>query len=240
MSTVLEYTVVQRRNPAHPDTPIRKAQLVNIKEVDTQDIAAYAVANGHVQGGAKATAVTAIFEGCMEAAKALALDGKKLNMSGWIIVAPSLRGPLDESLSINHRVRLYTRVSAAKDLKLDKADFTFKLADAGAVPRLTDVMSATNGTSRKIRKNTAILLLGRNLTWNAGDTINVAWTEGSEEHTLSVTPSSHGDSQFVISWPEVLSELDAGTTVTFTASLKDPDTAAVRSTSIKATIVAAS
>ena len=118
------------------------------------------------------------------------------------------------------------------------------MTDTGAKPRIDFLISDVAGAVRgELKKNAVIAVNGTNLTMRAGDTAQIAWTEGegeeAEEHTLSVTPTTNGENLLKFAWPEVLSELDAGTPITFSLRITDPDTSAVRTAKAKAKIVAA-
>ena len=178
---------------------------------------------GYLRGKASYVRSTAI--ALLEAIQKALCEGKTVILDDYLRLKgsfanldPETRRPVKDTL---YRIR----VSPLKNFQF-RVEKLFRLTCVeGSVPApaIVNVTICTlGGTKDVIHKGKDIRISGRNLYFDAamGDTLTVSYEEEGENQSIALTPTEVDETCMRIAFPAALSEVPAGTVLTFTLTTR--------------------
>lgn len=218
---VIRWKPHAQKDPQDETKMIYVPTIVDRQQVyDLTDIAYQAIDTGRIPG-LKTSAAESIGRGLLEQIGVILQNGSGVKFGEFFSARFYLDGTvrsMDANLTAANALNV--RIQSGNGLKLNRSDFTFRnVLETGDEPVIDDVFSDVAGAiSGQVKKNSPIVAYGSFLKMAAGDSAQITWFEddGGEqtEHSLTVNPTLNSDVMLKFSWPEVLSELDAGTPIT--------------------------
>ena len=219
---VIRWKPRAQKDPQDETKMIYVPTIVDRQQVyDLTDIAYQAIDTGRIPG-LKTSAAESIGRGLLEQIGVILQNGSGVKFGEFFRASFYLDGTvksMDANLTAANALNV--RIQSGTGLKLNRNDFTFRnVLETGDEPVIDDVFSDVAGAvSGQVKKNSPIVVYGSSLKMGAGDSAQITWFEddGGEtptEHSLTVNPTLNSDVMLKFSWPEVLSELDAGTPIT--------------------------
>ena len=211
----MKYRVVGGRNP-QTGNPLFRPVVTDRETMYLDQVVQYALNAGYVRG--QFHDMRGALNGFIEAIQQLGRDGKAVNLNNWLRIHAELTGTVGENRQLTERNEMNVNITALHDLKCDWRDFSWtNVDDTGAIPKIDTILSL-GGKPSELIKSKSIRLTGKNLYFDAemGDTVTLTWIEGEEEKTAMATPTESDYSHMLLPWPEELSDVEAGTKITFT------------------------
>ena len=211
----MKYRVVGGRNP-QTGSPLFRPVVTDRETMYLDQVVQYALNAGYVRG--QFHDMRGALNGFIEAIQQLGRDGKAVNLNNWLRIHAELTGTVGENRQLTERNEMNVNITALNDLKCDWRDFSWtNVDDTGAIPKIDTILSL-GGKPSELIKSKSIRLTGKNLYFDAemGDTVTISWIEDEEEKTAMAIPSESDYSHMLLPWPEELSDVEAGTKITFT------------------------
>ena len=218
---VIRWKPHAQKDPQDETKMIYVPTIVDRQQVyDLTDIAYQAIDTGRIPG-LKTSAAESIGRGLLEQIGVILQNGSGVKFGEFFRASFYLDGTvrsMDANLTAANALNV--RIQSGNGLKLDRNDFTFRnVLETGDEPVIDDVFSDVAGAvSGQVKKNSPIVAYGSFLKMAAGDSAQITWVESDgetqTEHSLTVNPTLNSDVMLKFAWPEVLSELDAGTPIT--------------------------
>ena len=211
----MKYRVVGGRNP-QTGNPLFRPVVTDRETMYLDQVVQYALNAGYVRG--QFHDMRGALNGFIEAIQQLGRDGKAVNLNNWLRIHAELTGTVGENRQLTERNEMNVNITALNDLKCDWRDFSWtNVDDTGAIPKIDTILSL-GGKPSELIKSKSIRLTGKNLYFDGemGDMVTISWIEGEEEKTAMAIPSESDYSHMLLPWPEELSDVEAGTKITFT------------------------
>ena len=211
----MKYRVVGGRNP-QTGNPLFRPVVTDRETMYLDQVVQYALNAGYVRG--QFHDMRGALNGFIEAIQQLGRDGKAVNLNNWLRIHAELTGTVGENRQLTERNEMNVNITALNDLKCDWRDFSWtNVDDTGAIPKIDTILSL-GGKPSELIKSKSIRLTGKNLYFDGemGDMVTLTWIEGEEEKTAMAIPSESDYSHMLLPWPEELSDVEAGTKITFT------------------------
>ena len=211
----MKYRVVGGRNP-QTGNPLFRPVVTDRETMYLDQVVQYALNAGYVRG--QFHDMRGALNGFIEAIQQLGRDGKAVNLNNWLRIHAELTGTVGENRQLTERNEMNVNITALHDLKCDWRDFSWtNVDDTGAIPKIDTILSL-GGKPSELIKSKSIRLTGKNLYFDGemGDMVTISWIEGEEEKTAMAIPSESDYSHMLLPWPEELSDVEAGTKITFT------------------------
>ncbi|MGN0846863.1 MAG: hypothetical protein ACI4RA_05705 [Kiritimatiellia bacterium] len=235
----MKYRVYQSRNPITGNMFLRPV-ITKRNTMGMKQLVEFAQTAGFVRGHQKD--LEGLLGGFIEAMRNRAKAGYTINVDNWFTITGQLRGIVGEDRRLTSANDYHVTIAAAKDLKVDIANFSWSRVDDAVPFARVERLCSTNGNPGEITRMQGFIVIGRNLSFNAawGDRLTMSWTEGEDTKTVELTPITQGSDFLSFDWPEVLENVPVGTLLTFTFRLHGAEDAAEQTCTKTAKLVAAS
>lgn len=215
--STLEYRVITARNPKTGGALLRPL-VVNRKSLNLRQVVNYAKTAGYVRGQTKD--LEGLLGGFIQAMQDRALAGYSVNVNDWFIISGQLKGSVGEDRLLSAANSYHVTITATKDLKATIDDFAWQRVDEGVVVKV-ESLTSPDGVKDEIILSKSILAIGKNLSFNTewGDSVTVTWQEDGEDKSATLTPSEQSATYLRFDEVTALSNIPAGTSLTFTFKL---------------------
>ena len=238
MKTVLSYAVAEGVDP-RTKNPLKRPYLTRRQVYDSEGVVDHGLNLGHIRG--KKHDLVGVLNGCIATIKELIKMGFVVDLDGWLLFYLALTGQVGDDLALTSENDLKFRIRALKDLKVNMADFSFERVNDDGLSIKVESVSSPGGKKDEIIKTKAIVVNGKNLSYNAdwGDSVKVTWTEDTEAKELTLAPSEQSETYLRFDWPTGLADVPAGTDLEFSFRLRGAEDAPVKSAKRTAKLVVA-
>lgn len=219
----MTYKIVRAKNHLTGET-YRRPVITNRHSMGLKKLVEFAIKGGFMRGQLKE--LIGSVSGFFEAVKDRALAGYTINLGDMLIITGHLQGTVDESLSLTKENEYHLSVRVKKEMQVPLETFAWvREDDNGNHPKVERITSTQGVAIGEIKKSVGIVVSGQNLVFSAanGDKVIITWTEDGETQSATVTPKASSTLSMDFDWPAALSEVAAGTEVTFTFHLYEDD-----------------
>ena len=220
----MTYKVVRAKNHLTGET-YRRPVITNRHSMGMKKLIEFAIKGGYMRGQLKD--LIGSVSGFFEAVKDRALAGYTINLGDMLIISGHLQGTVDESLSLTKEKNEYhLSVRVKKEMQVPLDTFAWvREDDNGKHPKIEKISSPQDTEDGEIKKSAEINVIGNNLLFTPanGDKVVISWVEDDEVMSATITPKASRRLGMDFDWPVALSEVEAGTEVTFTFHLYEDD-----------------
>ena len=210
----MKYRVITAHNPKTGGSLLRPV-VTDRMSMTLKGLVEYAKTAGYVRGQTKD--LEGLLGGFIQAMQDRAKAGYTINVNDWFIIGGRLKGTVGESHQLTDANSYHVTITASKDLKVGFNQFSWtNVDDVGESVKVSTLMSV-GGKPGFIQKTKAIIVTGKNLSFDAslGDTVTVTWKEGDEEKSAALTPTESDYSHMKFDWPTALADVPVNTELTF-------------------------